>query len=238
MAGDVMVSYDEIKGADGGVDEMSVRKKYNKLTNDLIEKKLMITTMESCTSGQIASLITDTEGSSAVMKGACITYSNEAKVMEEKQEPIRAGTRLPVAVMLALCAAGALFMEVFISDIQSSHETAVIAHRAGGILAAENSLEGLEEAISHGAYGSEIDVQRTSDGHYVINHDSTFSRLCGVSKKASEMTLEEIRQLTITDSSGGETMTAKIPTLEEMLDTCGDRCVLFIELKGETAEAE
>jgi nicotinamide-nucleotide amidase len=82
MAGDVMVSYDEIKGAEGGVDEMSVRKKYNKLTNDLIEKKLMITTMESCTCGQIASLITDTEGSSAVMKGACITYSNEAKVME------------------------------------------------------------------------------------------------------------------------------------------------------------
>jgi len=50
------------------------------------------------------------------------------------------------------------------------------------------------------------------------------------------MTLEEIRHLTITDSSGGETMTAKIPTLEEMLDTCGDRCVLFIELKGETAD--
>ena len=161
---------------------------------------------------------------------------NHITMMEEKQEPIRVGTRLPVAVMLALCAAGALFMEFFISDIQSSHETAVIAHRAGGILAAENSLEGLEEAISHGAYGSEIDVQRTSDGHYVINHDSTFSRLCGVSKKASEMTLEEIRQLTITDSSGGETMTAKIPTLEEMLDTCGDRCVLFIELKGETAD--
>ena len=37
--------------------------------------------MESCTSGLIASLITDTEGASAVMKGAYITYSNEAKVL-------------------------------------------------------------------------------------------------------------------------------------------------------------
>ena len=35
--------------------------------------------MESCTSGQIASLITDSEGSSAIFKGALITYSNEFK---------------------------------------------------------------------------------------------------------------------------------------------------------------
>lgn len=61
--------------------EEKVRKEYEKLTHMLIEKKLTITTMESCTSGEIASLITDTEGSSAVIKGAFVTYSNEAKVM-------------------------------------------------------------------------------------------------------------------------------------------------------------
>ena len=38
--------------------------------------------MESATSGQIASLITDTEGASAVLKGAFITYSNEAKILQ------------------------------------------------------------------------------------------------------------------------------------------------------------
>lgn len=38
--------------------------------------------MESATSGQIASLITDTEGSSAVLKGAFVTYCNEAKIMQ------------------------------------------------------------------------------------------------------------------------------------------------------------
>lgn len=59
---------------------MDVREKYEKLTKFLISKKISITTMESCTSGQIASLITDTEGASAIMKGAFITYSNEAKI--------------------------------------------------------------------------------------------------------------------------------------------------------------
>lgn len=63
-------------------DEKSIREDYKALTKLLIEKKLMITTMESCTSGQIASLITDTEGSSAIMKGAFITYSNEAKIKQ------------------------------------------------------------------------------------------------------------------------------------------------------------
>ena len=77
-----MIECIEIKGVSGEINEAAVRSKYAALTQALIKKNITITTMESCTSGQIASLITDTEGSSAIMKGACITYSNEAKVME------------------------------------------------------------------------------------------------------------------------------------------------------------
>ena len=38
--------------------------------------------MESATSGQIASLITDTEGSSAIFMGAFVTYCNDAKIQQ------------------------------------------------------------------------------------------------------------------------------------------------------------
>lgn len=62
--------------------EADIRNDYGKLTKLLIERKLSITTMESATSGQIASLITDTEGASAIMKGAFVTYCNEAKIMQ------------------------------------------------------------------------------------------------------------------------------------------------------------
>lgn len=62
--------------------EDEIRNDYHKLTQLLIEKHLTITTMESATAGQIASLITDTEGSSAVLKGAFVTYCNEAKIMQ------------------------------------------------------------------------------------------------------------------------------------------------------------
>ena len=62
--------------------EATIREKYRKLTLTLIERGITVTTMESATAGQIASLITDTEGSSAVLKGAFVTYSNEAKIMQ------------------------------------------------------------------------------------------------------------------------------------------------------------
>ena len=68
--------------------ENETRKMYEGITRTLIQKGLTITTMESATSGQIASLITDTEGSSAVLKGAFVTYCNEAKIMQGVPEEI------------------------------------------------------------------------------------------------------------------------------------------------------
>lgn len=62
------------------IDEGAVRRLYQSLTKTLIERNLSITTMESLTSGMIASLITDTEGASAILKEAFVTYSNEAKI--------------------------------------------------------------------------------------------------------------------------------------------------------------
>ena len=72
----------EVSGVKGIIDEAEVREKYRRLTLRLIEAGTTVTTMESCTSGQVISLITDTEGSSAVVKGAFVTYDNEAKVQQ------------------------------------------------------------------------------------------------------------------------------------------------------------
>lgn len=58
----------------------SVQALYERLTKKLIKSGLTISTMESCTSGLVASLISDTEGSSASFIGGNITYCNEAKI--------------------------------------------------------------------------------------------------------------------------------------------------------------
>ena len=62
-------------------EERSIRAAYEKITRILIKKGLTITAMESCTAGFLASLLTDTEGASQVLHGACVTYSNEAKIL-------------------------------------------------------------------------------------------------------------------------------------------------------------
>lgn len=64
------------------MNEIIVRERFAALTKYLIAHNISITTMESMTSGFVASLITDTEGSSAIMKGAFVTYSNEAKILQ------------------------------------------------------------------------------------------------------------------------------------------------------------
>ena len=131
-----------------------------------------------------------------------------------------------------------VFMAVFFNKIFPQREkTAVIAHRTGGYLASENSLEGLDEAASHGCYGSETDVQRTLDRHYIINHDTDFARLTGEKRKPSEMTLEEIMDLKIRDTTGNGGLLS-VPTLEEMLDHSKGKVKLFLELKGETADRD
>ncbi len=59
---------------------LSVQGKYRIITETLIRKNISAATMESCTSGSIASLLTDTEGASAVIRGGFVTYCNEAKI--------------------------------------------------------------------------------------------------------------------------------------------------------------
>ena len=49
----------------------------DRIINSLIERQITISTMESCTSGMIASMITDTSGASAVFPGCFVTYLNE-----------------------------------------------------------------------------------------------------------------------------------------------------------------
>ncbi len=45
-----------------------------------MEKGMTVASAESCTGGLIAKLITDVPGSSAVLAGACVTYTNAVKM--------------------------------------------------------------------------------------------------------------------------------------------------------------
>lgn len=138
------------------------------------------------------------------------------------------------ACLLLSAAGGYLFDLVFpaFSDVK------VVAHRAGGTLGNENTTLALEKAVENNAYAGEIDVQRTKDGYYIINHDTTFQRLCGDGRTPQEMTLEEIKQLSVRNTENPLEPSVPVSTLEEMLDAADGKIHLFLELKGDTADAQ
>ena len=105
-----------------------------------------------------------------------------------------------------------------------------IGHR-GDISQPENSLEGILAADTNHADFAEIDIQLTKDNVLVLCHDTNLKRLTGKDVDISELTLDEIQQLKTTNQEG---KTAKIPTLEEAIQTAKNapnQIGLLIEFK-------
>lgn len=90
-------------------------------------------------------------------------------------------------------------------------ETVKIGHRGARALSDENTLESLELAVELGVDMLEFDIQRTSDGVFVLMHDETVDRTTDGSGRVDEMTLAEFKKLR---TGRGYTP----PTLEEVLD--------------------
>ena len=117
-----------------------------------------------------------------------------------------------------------------------------VAHRGLSAQAPENTVKAYELAGGAGFWGAETDVRMTKDKHFVLLHDLTFKRMCGVDKKPEDMTLAEIQKLTI--SSGSNISKYKnvksattIATLEDYLNTCKQyNMVPVIEIKMEFVE--
>lgn len=147
------------------------------------------------------------------------------EIKREKQIAYKKGI---IAAAVILIASAGILYAFFDQLFPLETDVKVIAHRAGGNEGRENTLTGLEAAWAAGAYGSEIDIQRTKDGNYVVNHDANFKRVAGDSRKPEEMTLREVKKLSV----DGE----PVATFEEMLISSRSRMVLFTELKGKTAD--
>lgn len=97
-------------------------------------------------------------------------------------------------------------------------------------------MEGLEKAIEVGAQWAEIDIQRTKDGFYIVNHDPTFERLAGISSGAQELHSDEISKIKIKNEFDTSAPSRSVATIEQMMDKAEGKIGLFIELKGSTAD--
>lgn len=128
---------------------------------------------------------------------------------------------------------------VYVSDSAAKAEhsleknTKYIIHRGESAFAPENTIPAFEEAGKRGVSYVETDVRETKDGRFVISHDSSLFRVCGVDKEIKDMTYEEIRQYPVIHGANiSEYPGCFIPSFEEYIQCCNKYGITpVIELK-------
>lgn len=90
----------------------------------------------------------------------------------------------------------------------------------------ENSMAAFRLAVEN-EYGIELDVQLSADGIPVVFHDASLTRMCGVQRKVNELTLKELKELSLGGTS------ERIPTFAEFLEMVDGQVPLIVEIKME-----
>jgi len=98
----------------------------------------------------------------------------------------------------------------------------VFAHRGGGALAPENTIEAFDNGLRLGADGLELDVRLSRDGDVVVHHDRTLDRTTALSGPIVSRTTAELTR-------------AGVPLLSDVLDRYRD-VPIIIELKVNRVE--
>ena len=103
-----------------------------------------------------------------------------------------------------------------------------VAHRGSGEGPAENSPAAIQGAVDLGFECVEIAARLTADGHIVVCHDPTLSRLAGRDAAIDELTLEELRAVELADGQRIPTLAEFLtswPQLHFLLDVKRDECI-------------
>lgn len=106
----------------------------------------------------------------------------------------------------------------------------IFAHRGASMYAPENTIEAFQLALQQGAEAIELDAKLTQDGEIVVIHDQTLERTTSGAGKVREYTLEQIRQLDAGSFFDLSFHHARVPALEEVLETFGKKIYINIEL--------
>lgn len=109
----------------------------------------------------------------------------------------------------------------------------LIAHRGFSAVAPENSAAAFRKAGENGFYAAECDIQLTSDGVWIVNHNADIKKMTNGEGEISQMTYDEIMKFTVDGGYHAEDYpNQKLITLQEYLEICYEyKIVPQIEIK-------
>ena len=121
----------------------------------------------------------------------------------------------------------------------NSKYVVVTCHRGDWRNFPENSIPAIESIIRMGADIMELDLKMTADSVLVLSHDGTVSRCTnfssvfrnepGKSPKVKDLTLAEIKSLSLKRAHNITIDTLHMPTLREALECCKDRICVNVD---------
>lgn len=137
---------------------------------------------------------------------------------------IRKHSKLFIPIALVIIIGVNIYAEESVKPLYDKQ--LLIGHR-GGEYGVENTIETIIYAGTHGADYVEMDVLLTKDHIPIVIHDNNLKRLGKISKKVSDLTFDEVKQITI--KGGGKE--SKIPSLEELSREVRGKTKLLLEFK-------
>lgn len=137
---------------------------------------------------------------------------------------------LSLALLPTLLSAQSAALQL-LRDTTQHDRVLVAAHRGDWIYAPENSIASLQHDIDWGVEIIETDVRVTRDGHVVIMHDPTVDRTTYGHGRIADLTLDEIKQLSLKSNFGTRTQ-MKVPTLEEYIELAKGKVLLYLDKAG------
>lgn len=100
----------------------------------------------------------------------------------------------------------------------------VIAHRGANKEAFENSWSAFDKAVEVGADRIELDIQLTKDNELVVIHDPSLLHGCGINKKTTDLTRQELAALRLKNDE-------PLPFLDQVVEKLLPKIELNIEIK-------
>ena len=114
---------------------------------------------------------------------------------------------------------------------KKGNSTLIIAHRGGGGLGPENTLECIKEGLKYRADMIEIDIHQTKDEILIAIHDKSIDRTTNGKGLVKELTFKQILQYNSVSDLDKDYTNITIPSLEQILELVKMKSKLLIELK-------
>jgi glycerophosphoryl diester phosphodiesterase len=114
----------------------------------------------------------------------------------------------------------------------------IFAHRGASAHAPENTIAAFELALTRQADAVELDVKLSADGQVVVMHDTTVDRTTNGKGRVRDLSLSQLKALDAGSHFSDQFKGERVPTLEEVFESLGNRTLINVELTNYTTSGD